>query len=270
MAAAAHDDDELLALAKGLARRAGELIREGRRSGAGRVDTKSSSTDLVTEFDKASEALIVGEIRLARPRDAIVGEEGASISGTSGVHWLIDPIDGTTNFFYGLAGYAVSIAACDDDGPLAAAVYIPATDEMFSAARHRGAMLDGSPIHCSATDHLATALVATGFSYHADRRRDQVRRLQHIIGEIRDIRRFGAAAADLCYVAAGRLDAYFEEHLGPWDLAAGELIAREAGCILGDFVGGPVRPEQVLVANPALFQSLQALINDASLRSHLH
>ena len=115
----------------------------------------------------------------------------------------------------------------------------------------------------STTTDIATALVATGFSYHPDLRREHMRRLQHIIGEIRDIRRFGAAAADLCYVAAGRVDAYFEEHLGPWDLAAGELIAREAGCVTGDFAGGPVRPAQVLVANPSIFEPLRALINRA-------
>lgn len=254
---------QLRVLAADLARRAGQLISEGRRGGAGLADTKSSSTDMVTEYDRASERLIVGVLREVRPDDAIVGEEGTADAGVSGVRWLIDPIDGTTNFFYGLPGYAVSIAACDDDGPFAGAVYVPATDELFTAARGRGSTLNGSPIHCSTNDDLTTALLATGFSYHADRRRQHMRRLQHIIGEIRDIRRFGAAAPDLCYVAAGRVDAYFEEHLGPWDLAAGELIAREAGCMLGDLHGGPVRPAQVLAANPNLFEPLRTLINEA-------
>ena len=255
--------EQLRIFAADLARRAGQLISEGRRSGAGLVDTKSTSTDLVTEFDRASERLIVSELRAARPDDAIVGEEGTADAGTSGISWLIDPIDGTTNFFYDLPGYGVSIAACDHRGPLAGAVYVPATDELFSASRGGGATLNGRPIHCSTTTDVSTALVATGFSYHPDRRRGQMGRLHRIIGEIRDIRRFGAAAVDLCYVAAGRVDAYFEEHLGPWDLAAGELIAGEAGCIAGDLGGGPVRPEQVLVANPAVFGPLRDLINSA-------
>jgi len=254
---------ELRELAADLALRAGALISEARRSGAGLVDTKSTATDMVTEYDRASERLIVDALRAARPDDAIVGEEGTADEGNSGISWLIDPIDGTTNFLYGLPGYAVSIAAADHDGALAGAVYVPATNELFTAGRGLGATLNGEPIHCSTNADIATALVATGFSYHPDRRRAHMRRLQHVIGEIRDIRRFGAAAPDLCYVAAGRVDAYFEEHLGPWDLAAGELIAREAGCISGDFAGDAVRPAQVLVANPAIFEPLRALINRA-------
>jgi len=253
----------LRALAANLALRAGALIRDGRRTGAGTTDTKSTGTDLVTEYDHASEQLIVSALRAARPDDAIVGEEGAAHEGTSGIQWLIDPIDGTTNFFYGLPGYAVSIAACDDSGALAGAVYVPATDELFSAARHEGATLNGERIHCSATTEIGHALVATGFSYHPELRRRHMRRLQHIIGEVRDIRRLGAAAPDLCHAAAGRVDAYFEENLGPWDLAAGLLVAIEAGCVTGDLAGGPARPQQVLVANPALFEPLRALINRA-------
>ena len=254
---------ELRGLAGDLALRAGALISEARRSGAGLVDTKSTATDMVTEYDRASELLIVDALRGARPDDAIVGEEGTADEGTSGVSWLIDPIDGTTNFLYGLPGYAVSIAAADHDGALAGAVYVPATNELFTAGRGQGATLNGEPIRCSTTTDIATALVATGFSYHPELREKHMRRLQHIIGDIRDIRRFGAAAPDLCYVAAGRVDAYFEEHLGPWDLAAGELIAREAGCVTGDFAGDRVRPAQVLVANPAMFEPLRALINRA-------
>ena len=252
---------ELRQLAADLAVRAGALISEARRSGAGLVDTKSTATDMVTEYDRASERLIVESLRAARPDDAIVGEEGTADEGSSGVSWLIDPIDGTTNFLYGLPGYAVSIAAADHEGALAGAVYVPATAELFTAARGEGATLNGDAIHCSSNNNVATALIATGFSYHPELRERHMRRLQEMIGRIRDIRRFGAAAPDLCYVAAGRVDAYFEEHLGPWDLAAGELIAREAGCITGDFGGGPVRPAQVLVANPAIFESVRALIN---------
>lgn len=254
---------DLRQLAAELAVRAGALILEGRRSGIGSVDTKSTGTDLVTEYDRASEHLIVNALRSARPDDAIIGEEGTAEDGVSGVRWLIDPIDGTTNFFYGLPGYAVSIAAADDDGTLAGAVFVPATNELFTAARGEGATLNGHPIHCSTTTDVGQTLLATGFSYHPELRRVHIRRLLHIIGEVRDIRRLGAAAPDLCYVAAGRVDAYFEEHLGPWDLAAGELIAREAGCITADLSGAPARPAQVLVANPHLFEPLRALINRA-------
>ncbi len=254
---------QLRVLACDLALRAGELIRTGRRSGIGNVDTKSSTTDMVTAFDRASEALIVHALREQRPDDAIIGEEGTADAGTSGVRWLIDPIDGTTNFFYDLPGYAVSIAAADHEGTLAGAVYVPATHELFSAARGEGATLNDAAIHCSSTNSVSNTLLATGFSYSADVRRRQMRRLQHIIGEVRDIRRCGAAAVDLCNVASGRVDAYFEEHLGPWDLAAGELIAREAGCVSGDLRGHAVRPGEVLVTNAMLFEPIRALINHA-------
>lgn len=258
-----HDAHELLQLAESLARRAGTEASEGRaRHGISAATTKSSSTDVVTEFDRASETLIVGGIRAARPDDAIIGEEGTDTEGTSGVHWLIDPIDGTTNFLYGLPGWAVSIAACDADGALAGAVYVPATDEMFTAARGGGARLNGEPIRCSATTDLALALVATGFSYQPQRRAVQAARLTALLPQVRDVRRLGAAAPDLCYVAAGRLDVYFEEWLGPWDLAAGELIAREAGCTTGSIDGGPVRPASVVVANPHLFERARSLVHD--------
>lgn len=251
---------DLTDLAVQLAMDAGRMIREGRARGLEAVATKSTSTDMVTEFDAASERLIVDGIRLARPDDAIVGEEGTDSPGTSGVRWLIDPIDGTTNYLYGLAGYAVSIAAADAGGSLVGVVHLPATDETFVGVRGRGATCNGEPIGCATTARLDQALVGTGFSYVPERRTAQARRVAAIIAHVRDIRRFGAAAADLCYVAAGRLDAYFEEYLNPWDLAAGELIAREAGCRSGDFAGGPVRHEQVLVTTPDLFDEFVRLI----------
>ncbi len=255
--------DELLALAARLATAAGRMVRDGRAAdGIGDTVTKSSSTDVVTAFDRASEAMIVQGILAVRPDDGIVGEEGTDTPGRSGLRWLIDPIDGTTNFLYGLPGYAVSIAASTDDGTEIGAVYVPATDELFTGARGHGSRLNGVPIRCSATTDLSLALVASGFSYLPDRRRHQARRMAALLPRVRDLRRFGAAAADLCYAAAGRVDVYFEEHLGPWDLAAGELIAREAGCRTGDLEGGPVRPASVLVANPALFDAMRQLIVD--------
>ena len=252
---------ELLALASELALAAGHLARSGRAEhGIAEAVTKSSAPDVVTEFDKANEALIVGGIVAARPHDALIGEEGTDTAGTSGVHWLIDPIDGTTNFLYGLPGWAVSIAAATAEGTQVGVVYVPATDELFTATAGGGAFLNGRPIGCSSTDDLALALVATGFSYLPERRAAHARRMAVLLPQVRDMRRSGSAASDLCAVAAGRVDIYFEEWLGAWDLAAGELIAREAGCLTGSLDGGPVRPDSVLVANPALFSPARQLI----------
>lgn len=256
--------DDLLRLASSLSIEAGDMVRAGRRAGVVAAETKSSTTDMVTEFDRASEQLLVTRIRATRPHDGIVGEEGSSTVGTSGVSWLIDPIDGTTNFLYDIPAWAVSVAAVDAEGPLAAAVYAPALGELFTARRGGGATLNGVPIACGRSADLSTSLVATGFSYVAARRVEQAARVARMIGHVRDVRRFGAASLDLCFVAMGRLDGYFEEDLGPWDLAAGQLVATEAGCRTGDFSGGAIRPGQALVANPSLFADLADLIERSS------
>jgi myo-inositol-1(or 4)-monophosphatase len=254
--------DELLPLACDLARRGGGAALAGRRAApeVDHVGTKSTATDLVTEHDRAAEEAIVAGLRAARPDDAVIGEEGTARPGTTGISWYVDPIDGTTNFVYGLPGWSTSIAAGDADGTLVGAVYVPTSGELFAAARGRGATLDGAPIRCGDEAEPALALLATGFSYDADTRRRQATRLAGLIGSVRDIRRFGSAAVDLCHAACGRVDAYVEDGLRVWDLAAGELIAREAGCRTGDFAGGPVRPEQVLVAGPQLFDQLVDLL----------
>jgi myo-inositol-1(or 4)-monophosphatase len=218
---------------------------------------------MVTEYDRMSESLIVDGLLAARPDDAIIGEEGANRAGTSGVQWLIDPIDGTTNFLYGLPGYAVSIAAQDGDGLLAGVVYVPALDETFHAGRGGGAFLDERRIHCSGGTVLATALVATGFSYDPGLRVRQTSALTAVIGRIRDVRRFGSAAVDLCHVACGRVDAYYERGLGPWDLAAGELIAREAGAVVSGFDGSAPTPGNVVAATPGIHRPLLELLAEA-------
>jgi myo-inositol-1(or 4)-monophosphatase len=251
---------ELGALASRLSVAAGHLVCEGRKGGVRSASTKSSDTDVVTEFDRASERLIVDGIRSQRPDDAIVGEEGTDDAGPSGIRWLIDPIDGTTNFLYDLPGYAVSVAALDATGAIAGAVYLPVTDELFTATAGGGALLNGLPIRCSTTASLQQALVATGFSYLVERRRDQAERIAQVIPRVRDIRRLGAAAPDLCYLAAGRLDAYYEQWLGPWDYAAGELIARESGCRTGRFDGGPVGDTELLATNAGLFDDMVELL----------
>jgi myo-inositol-1(or 4)-monophosphatase len=254
-------DHQLLDLAARLAVAAGRMVRAGRSDlGVQAVTTKSTDTDMVTEFDRASEQLIVGGILSARPHDTIVGEEGTDTVGTSGVSWCIDPIDGTTNFLYGLPGYAVSIAAAVDGVTRAGAVYVPSNDELFTAALGAGARLDGRPISCSTTTDLHRALVATGFAYSPERRAEQAGRVARLLPHIRDIRRLGAAAPDLCNLAAGRVDAYFEEGLGAWDFAAGALIAGEAGCLVGGIAGGEPSPAGVLAASPAIFPQLRAAL----------
>jgi len=258
--------DELLALAVTLARRAGDAAAEARGDrtvAAGSVGTKSSATDLVTVHDRAAETVIVDGLLAARPDDAIVGEEGSDRPGRSGITWYVDPIDGTTNFVYGQPTWATSIAAVDDAGTLVGAVYLPVAGELFSAIRGRGATLDGETIRCSAQTDLRLALLATGFSYDAARRREQANVVADLIGSVRDLRRLGSAAADLCFVACGRVDAYYEDGLRVWDVAAGELIAREAGCRTGDLAGGPSSDDQVVAAAPALFEELVDVLSAA-------
>lgn len=256
--------EELLGLARGIACEAGGIVAAGRAAGLPDSDTKSSTTDVVTVFDTAAERLIVERLAAARPHDGIVGEEGTSRPGTSGVRWVVDPIDGTTNFLYGLPGYGVSIAAEDDDGPLVGAVHVPVLDELFSASRGGGATLNDRPIRCSALTDLATALVGTGFGYQRDRRARQGVRAAGVLPRVRDLRRLGAASVDLCYVACGRLDAYYEQYLNPWDLAAGALIATEAGARHGEFPGAPGEPDGILVTAPELYEPLLALLIESA------
>lgn len=253
----------LVALAEQLAREAGGLALAGRKDGLTEVDTKSTATDMVTEFDRASEKLIVGGLINSRPHDAIVGEEGTSRDGTSGISWFVDPIDGTTNFLYDLPNWCVSIGAKDSDGTVCGVVYIPALDEMFTATRGGGARLNGQAIHCSSITDLSQTLLCTGFNYDSKNRVAQAHRILNYIDKVRDVRRFGAAAIDMCYVACGRLDAYYEEYLWPWDYVAADLIAREAGCKTGDLTGAPIHDRDVLVSNPKLFPQLVTLIRES-------
>jgi myo-inositol-1(or 4)-monophosphatase len=255
--------DELLDLATDLATRAAELLVDGLSHHRVEVSTKSSSTDMVTEMDRASEALIAAGIRAARPEDGIVGEEGADHAGTSGVRWLVDPIDGTTNYLYGFPGFAVSIGAEYRGEIVVGVVQDPLHRDVFRAVKGRGATRNGEPINASTKDDLQTALVGTGFSYEPERRRRQAAVLTQVLPHIRDIRRMGAAAVDLCSVACGRLDAFYERGLGPWDLAAGALIAREAGATVGDLSGGPASGEFTLAASKGLFEPLRALLDTA-------
>jgi myo-inositol-1(or 4)-monophosphatase len=257
----------LLDLASSTAADAAALIVEGLSRARTTVDTKTTGTDMVTEMDRASESLILGRLADARPNDAVLGEEGTDRPGTTGVRWIVDPIDGTTNYLYGHAGFAVSIAA-EVDGVIAVGVvHDPLHDEVFTAIRGNGAFRNGRPIAASAETDLSHALVATGFSYEPERRIRQATVLGRIIGSVRDIRRMGAASVDLCSVACGRVDAYYERGLQPWDHAAGALVATEAGALVGDLDGGPPRFEFCLAAPPALFAPLRQLLVDADAAS---
>jgi myo-inositol-1(or 4)-monophosphatase len=258
--------DDLLALAESLAESAAALLLEGLRRPRSEVATKSTGTDMVTEMDRASERLIVDGISAARPDDGILAEEGASAAATSGVRWVVDPLDGTTNYLYGIPGFAVSIAVEIDDRTEIGVVRDAVHGETFSAVRGRGARCNGEPIAVATRSNLATALIATGFGYAPDRRRHQAEVLTRVLHRVRDIRRIGAAAVDLCSVACGRVDGYYEWGLGRWDLAAGLLIAEEAGAVTGPIEGLPddVAPESaVVVAAPGIFAALDGLLAEA-------
>lgn len=252
----------LLALAVDVAQEAGRLVRE-RRDAVERMSvaaTKTTPTDVVTESDTASEALIRDRLLAARPDDGLVGEEGSSVTGRSGIDWVVDPIDGTVNYLYGIPLYAVSIAAVADGRALAGVVHNPASGETWTATLGGGAALGGRPVRESGCDRLDRALVATGFGYDPRRRAHQAHVLRHVITHVRDIRRPGTASLDLCAVATGRVDAYYERGLKPWDLAAGGLIAEEAGVVVAGLRGALPGEELVIAAGPALFSDLHDLL----------
>jgi len=252
---------ELLDLATSLAVQAAELLVDGLSRVRTSVDTKSTGTDMVTEMDRASEALIVAGILAVRPDDGIVGEEGTDRPGTSGIRWVVDPVDGTTNYLYGLPGFAVSIAAeIEGGGVVAGVVADPLHRDVFTATRGGGSYRNGAAMTGPTETRLGHALVATGFSYEPARRERQAEVLHHVLPRVRDIRRMGAAAVDLCSVAAGRVDAFYEKGLQPWDYAAGALIAQEAGVVVADLDGNATSPAFTLAAPTALFEVLAGLL----------
>ncbi len=262
------DPGELLGLAVDAATEAGRMLHGGRPAGpSGRpevADTKSSPTDVVTEMDRASEALIRRLLLAARPGDAILGEEGGE-SGTGPVRWIVDPLDGTVNYLYGLADWSVSIAAEQAGVIVAGVVAVPVRGEVFTAVLGRGAWLragEAAPValRCNTGVPLAQALVATGFGYRVARRVVQGEVAGALLPQVRDIRRAGGAAIDLCSVAAGRVDAYYERGVNYWDYAAGGLVATEAGARLGGLAGRPASPSMTIAAEPALFGKLSDLL----------
>ena len=259
------DPRELADVAAELARTAGDVLR--RRPADLGIESKTTPTDAVTVMDRAAEDVIVKGLRARRPGDRVVAEEsGDSAPGSatgSELTWYVDPLDGTVNYLYGLPTYAVSIAAVIDATPIAGAVYDVARDEMFAGSAGHGATLNGKPLRCTSQSDPALALVATGFGYDAGFRAEQAAVLRAVLPKVRDIRRAGSAALDLCSVAAGRVDAYYEAGMHAWDWAAGAVIAREAGARVEGLLGRGLNRAVLLAANPALFGPLHDLLVDA-------
>jgi myo-inositol-1(or 4)-monophosphatase len=257
------DPDRLLDLAAAAARLGGDLLLKGQPT-AEQVDAKSSPTDVVTQMDTASERAIVSQLLAARPDDAVLGEEAGHRGGSSGIRWVIDPLDGTVNYLYGLPLWAVSVAAEGPEGVVAGAVAVPALGTMYTATRGGGAHAVTAAgrrrMAVRSCSDASQALVATGFGYRPQRRAAQGAALARVISDIRDVRRCGAAALDLCWLAAGCYDAYFERGLQPWDTAAGVLIAREAGAVVTGADGGEPDSEFLLAAAPGVHAALEALL----------
>lgn len=260
------DPAHLASLAARIAAEAGSLLRERAAQAPRGVESKSTRSDLVSDADRDSEGLIARMLHSERPGDGFLGEETGASSGSTGVRWVVDPLDGTVNFLRGIPQWCVSIACDDDQGNgIAAAIYDPSRDEMFSAFRGGGATLNGDPIRCSAATEVARAVIATGFAYDEAERAEWGRVIASILPRIADVRRGGSAALDLAWTACGRVDAYAEIPCRPWDRAAGLLIAAESGCrftLLPEL--GP-SGTGVLAAPPALYEQVAAMLRNAGI-----
>jgi myo-inositol-1(or 4)-monophosphatase len=256
--------DELLAVAVSVAREAAELARRSRPSAITDVDTKSSKTDVVTAADVAVEKLVRARLSDLRPGEPVFGEETGGADAVPGeVCWVVDPIDGTVNYLYGYPPYAVSLAAQVDGVSVAAAVLEPVSGREWTAVRGGGSWCDGEPLRVSDAARLDLSLVATGFAYRVERRERQAAGVARLLPKVRDIRRAGAASLDLCAVAAGWVDGYFEHGLSRWDWAGGALIAEEAGAVvrLPDTVG----PDLTFCATPGIADQLLGLLEDVGM-----
>lgn len=253
------DEEALLAVALEAARGAAAELRSrfGHRQHG--VRSKSGPTDLVSDADLAAEAAIREVLRSQRPDDAILAEEGGATAGGA-VRWVVDPLDGTINFLFGVPTWAVSVACEDADGPLAGVVLDPMRGECFTATRSGAPMLDGAPIEPRSTGALADALVATGFAYDAPVRLLQAEVMTRLLPRVRDVRRMGAAALDLCWTACGRFDAFYERGLKRWDFAAGGLVAERAGLELRRLEETAEQPDGVVVTRPGLMDELFELV----------
>jgi len=255
---------DLLEIARTIALEAGSLAAKRKAEGVEVVDRKSSSVDIVTAADRETEALIRSRLGELRPDDGFFGEESSAEAGTSGLTWIVDPIDGTVNFLYGIPHYAVSIAVVEGDPDplswraLAGCVVNPAIGEVYTASAGGGAYLGDRRLEAPASVDLSQALIATGFAYSAEERARQGAVIAALLPKVRDIRRMGTASLDLCAVATGRANAYYERTLSPWDHAAGALIAREAGAIVKGLGDAAPSRDFILAAAPGLAEVLEA------------
>ena len=261
--------EELLQIATDIAAEAGELILRRRREGVEIAASKSSVEDVVTRADRESEQFIRERLLAARPDDGFLGEETGKeggATGTSGLTWVVDPIDGTVNYLYDIPAYAVSIGVVEGEPDpatwtaLAGAVVNPVLGEHYTASRGGGARLNGRTLEVNRGVAPNVALLGTGFSYTASRRMEQAAVLGALLGTFRDVRRIGSAALDLCSVASGRLDAYYESGLKPWDQVAGALIAAEAGATVAGFDGAPATTQLIMAADAPLLAVLERLL----------
>ena len=253
--------DALLAFATEIAREAGAVLKE--RHGQPHDIHFKGPLDMVTETDRAAEALIAGRIRGAYPDHALLGEEGSRGTIDDAPYcWVTDPLDGTTNFTHGLPIFSVSIALEHLGLPIVGVVFDPMRDELFASTRGGGATRNGEPIRVSATNTLERSLLVTGFSYDLDQRARQAATWRYLLTRVQAIRQLGSAALNLCYVAAGRLDGYWERGISPWDVAAGALIVMEAGGTVTDMAGGPFRSadRQIVASNGPLHADLLAVM----------
>jgi len=247
-----------LELAERVARTAGEVLMSYYGRPPEGLASKSSETDLVSDADREAERAVRELLEAERPDDGLLAEEGSGSAGASGRRWIVDPLDGTINFLYGFPAWAVSVALEDADGLAVGVVHSPVHTETFFAVRGEGARMNGRPLHVRERRDLEGAMVATGFSYEAERRAEQAEVIRRLLPSARDIRRAGAAALDLAWVAAGRIDAFYERDLHAWDCAAGDLLVREAGGAVADLEGDP--PGLIAAATPELLDELAALV----------
>ena len=255
---------EILELAITIARETGSLQRE-RFAEPRQIETKSSAIDLVTDVDRASDQLVLEYITSQRPDDEILIEETGAHEGRSGLRWIVDPLDGTTNYAHGFPHFAVSIAVERDGVRELGVIYDPMKDELFSARRGRGALLNGKPIAVSQVGELERALLATGFAYDVHRAKfDNLDHFARFIKRAQSVRRAGSAALDLAYIACGRFDGFWELELHPWDVAAGLLLVDEAGGTSSDLVGGPVPASgnRLVASNGRLHPQLLEVLRD--------
>jgi myo-inositol-1(or 4)-monophosphatase len=259
------DESELRALremAERIATTAGEFLLDGLHRDREQVDTKSSGTDMVSEMDRGAEHLIVEAILRERPDDGLLGEEGTERPGSTGLTWVIDPLDGTTNYLYAFPLWSVSIGVTFHGVPVAGAVAAPQLNMLFSAHSNGGATNNGRAISVGSCNDLGLALVATGFGYDAAVRERQGAIVHALLPRVRDLRRGGSAAIDLCFAASGFVDAYFERGLNPWDAAAGTCIAREAGAVVTSLHGAQPDRAMTIAANPYVHGRLREILRD--------